>query len=220
MNETFMEEKKHGRSEASGTFRIIGITGEAGAGKTVVLSYLKEKYPCEILMADEIGNEVKEPGARCYDAVVELLGNDILCEDGTMNKALIAERIFADKKLLEEMNAIIHPAVHDEIFERIERYRKEERVSFVFLEAALLIEAGYVDEIDELWYISSDAVSRRNRLKFNRGYTDGRIDGIMDKQLKSETFLEYADRVIVNNTTKEELYQKIDDIMGEYRWEK
>lgn len=200
-------------------FRIIGITGEAGAGKSVVLSYLKEYYPCEVLMADEIGNKVKEPGERCYEAVIELLGKEIVLPDKSLDKALIASKIFADKQLLEKMNAIIHPAVHDVIFERIENVKKNENIPFVFIEAALLIEAGYVDEIDELWYICCDSQFRRKRLKETRGYSDERIDGIMNQQLKSDTFIKYANRVIMNNTTKDELYQKIDTIMGEYQWE-
>lgn len=200
-------------------FRIIGITGEAGAGKSVVLSYLKEHYPCEVLMADEIGNRVKEPGERCYDSVVSLLGKEIVLPDGTLDRALIASKIFADKHLVEAMNAIIHPAVHDVIFERIAKVKQEGALPFVFIEAALLIEAGYVDEIDELWYICCDSQFRRNRLKEIRGYSDERIDGIMKQQLERDTFIKYADRVILNNTTKEELHQKIDIIMGEYQWE-
>ena len=200
------------------SIHIIGITGEAGAGKSVVLSYLKDNYPCEVLMADEIGNQVKEQGERCYDAVIRKLGEEIVREDGTLDKTLIASKIFADELLLEQMNAIIHPAVHDVIFERIDALRQEGKIPFVFIEAALLIEAGYVDEIDELWYICCDTQFRRMRLKENRGYSDARIDGIMSKQLTTNTFKKYANRVVMNNTTKEELYQKIDTIMGEYQW--
>ena len=199
-------------------FRIIGITGEAGAGKSVVIAYLKEHYPCIVLMADEIGNRVKEPGQRCYESVIELLGEEIVLSDKTLDRTLIATKIFADKTILDRMNAIIHPAVHDEIFEQIEAVKKAGKIPFVFIEAALLIEAGYIDEIDELWYICCDSQSRRNRLKETRGYSDERINGIMKQQLDTNTFMQYADRVIMNNTTKEELYQKIDTIMGEYQW--
>lgn len=199
---------------------IIGITGEAGAGKTVVLSYLENNYPCKVIMADLIGNEVKQPGARCYENVINLLGTDIILPDKTLNKELIAERIFKDKELLEKINAIIHPAVHDEIFEKINELSKNREIIFIFIEAALLIEAGYMDEIDEMWYIKSSALIRRNRLKETRGYSDERINGIMDKQLDSDTFCRYADRIIVNDATKEILYQKIDAIMGDYLWEK
>ncbi len=199
---------------------IIGITGEAGGGKSVALSYLQEHYPCEVLMADTIGNEVKEPGARCYEAVINLLGNEILLPDGSMNRALIAEKIFADKTLVDAMNEIIHPAVHDVIFERIDAFRRDNTIKFVFLEAALLIEAGYVDELDELWYICSDALQRKNRLQTIRGYSEKRIEGIAERQLDKDTFMKYADRVLMNNTTKEELYRQIDAIMGEYQWEK
>lgn len=200
--------------------RIIGITGEAGGGKSVALSYLEQHYPCKVLMADVIGNEVKEPGERCYDAVLALLGDEILLPDGTMNRTLIAEKIFADKSLVDAMNEIIHPAVHDVIFERIDAFRYDNTIKFVFLEAALLIEAGYVDELDELWYICSDASQRKKRLQTLRGYSEERIEGIAEHQLDKDTFMKYADRVLWNNTTKEELYRQIDAIMGEYQWVK
>lgn len=212
--------RKTNYAETKNKIKVIGITGEVGAGKSVVMEYLYHNYPCEILMADTIGNEVKEPGSRCYDDVVGLLGKEILFPDGTMNREIIAEKIFANPELVEEMNRIIHPAVHDEIFERIAKFQEDGRVAFVFLEAALLIEAGYVDEIDEMWYICSDAVCRRTRLKESRGYSDERIDGIAKNQSDTATFMQYADRVIVNNTTKEDLYRKIDAIMGEYQWQK
>lgn len=204
----------------NGGFRLIGITGEAGAGKSVVLSYLAENYPCEVLVADHIGNEVKMPGKSCYQPVIDLLGADIILPDGQLNKAMIAEKIFANPDLVEAINDIIHPAVREEIFRRVEEVRAKGEKSFVFIEAALLIEAGYVDDLDELWYICSEPSVRRLRLKETRGYLDERIDGIARNQLSKDGFLQYADRVIINDFSLEELYQKIDDIMGEYQWEK
>lgn len=200
------------------TFRVIGITGGVGAGKSVVLNHLKENYPCEILIADDIGNDVKMPGGRCYDAFIELVGEDIVKDDGTIDKAKAAEKIFADDALLEKVNALIHPAVKEEVRERTAK-AKEENVPFVFVEAALLIEAGYIPELDELWYVYAGEELRVKRLAESRGYSAERIANIMEQQLEDEEFRLYADRVIENNGKVEGLTKQIDDIMGDYTWQ-
>ena len=200
-------------------FYVIGITGGVGAGKSVVLNHLKENYPCEVLVADDIGNEVKMPGGRCYEAFIELVGREIVKEDGTIDRARVAELIFADDDLLDQVNALIHPAVKEEVQKRTQQARAGGRMRFVFIEAALLIEAGYVPELDALWYVCAGAELRAKRLAETRGYSTERTRGIMEQQLTDEEFRKYADRVIVNDGTIEELKSKIDNIMGDYLWQ-
>ena len=63
------------------------------------------------MLADEAAHKVREPGNPCYNALVRLLGTDTLEEDGQINRQKMAAKIFADHKLLEAINAVIHPAV-------------------------------------------------------------------------------------------------------------
>ncbi|MBQ3035336.1 MAG: dephospho-CoA kinase, partial [Lachnospiraceae bacterium] len=112
-----------------------------------------------------------------------------------------------------------HPAVKDEVRERTAKAKEEGKVGFVFIEAALLIEAGYLPELDELWYVCAGEKLRAKRLKEARGYTEERIEGIMEQQLTEEEFRKYAHRVIVNDGTIEELKEQIDNIMGDYLWQ-
>jgi len=200
------------------SIHIIGITGEAGAGKSVVLSYLKDNYPCEVLMADEIGNQVKEPGERCYDAVIRLLGEEIVREDGTLDKTLIASKIFADEVLLEQMNAIIHPAVKEYILSEIKREKENSRYDFFFVEAALLIECGYEAHVDEMWYVYASEDVRRERLKSNRGYSDEKVSQIMSGQLKEEEFRNHCQVVIDNGRDFQNTKKQIDKILGDRLW--
>ena len=83
--------------------KVIGITGGVGSGKSALLSYIKEKYNCEIILADEAAHRLKEPGQPCYDKLVELLTEEILDEDGMINKAKMAAKIFQSEKLLENL---------------------------------------------------------------------------------------------------------------------
>lgn len=188
---------------------VIGITGGVGAGKTRILQVLQTHCNCRIVLADEVGNKVKEPGQKCYDKIVKLLGNTILEEDSTINRLKMAEKIFSEKKLLEEVNQIIHPAVKEYILKEIEMEKEKNEVEVFFLEAALLIEAGYIPLLDELWYIYSDRHVREERLRKSRGYTQEKIRQIMSKQLAEEEFEKYANVKLDNSYEFEKTVSQI-----------
>lgn len=194
--------------------KLIGITGGVGAGKSQVLSYLASRCRCRILLADEVGNEVKLPGQPCYEQLVELLGKDVLAEDGTIDRGRMAEKIFADAGLLSRVNGIIHPAVRLYILQEVEKERSLGNVDFFFLEAALLIEEGYDRVVDELWYIYADEEVRRGRLKESRGYSDAKIDRIFRSQLSEEEFRRHCQRVIENNGDLQETCRQIDEVLA------
>lgn len=194
--------------------KLIGITGGVGAGKSQVLSYLASRCRCRILLADEVGNEVKLPGQPCYEQLVELLGKDVLAEDGTIDRGRMAEKIFADAGLLSRVNGIIHPAVRVYILQEVEKERSLGNVDFFFLEAALLIEEGYDRVVDELWYIYADEEVRRGRLKESRGYSDAKIDHIFRSQLPEEEFRSHCQRVIENNGDLKGTCRQIDEVLA------
>jgi len=188
---------------------VIGITGGVGAGKSSILKALEEHCNCKIVLADDVGNKVKEPGQKCYLQVVELLGKDILNDDLTINRMKMATKIFADAKILEQVNEIIHPAVEEYILKEIENERKKQEIDVFFLEAALLIEAGYTRYLDALWYIFSEKSVRIERLKASRGYSDEKIRQIMEQQMSDEEFRKYADVTLDNSNEFEKTFLQI-----------
>lgn len=195
---------------------VIGITGGVGSGKSALLAYIKENYNCRILLADEAAHKVKEPGQPCYGKLVELLPEDVFNEDGSINKDRMASEIFGSEKLLEEVNKIIHPAVKAYIQEEIASEREKNRIQFFFVEAALLIEDGYLNIVDEMWYVYAQEDVRRQRLLNSRGYTEEKIQAIMDSQLTEEEFRKNCRTVIDNSGGFEEACRQIDVKMGEY----
>lgn len=188
---------------------VIGITGGVGAGKSSVLNALEEHCRCKIILADDVGNKVKEPGQKCYSQIVELLGKEILNEDLTINRIKMAEKIFADAEILNQVNRIIHPAVEEYILNEIRAEREKQDIDVFFLEAALLIEAGYVQYLDELWYIFSEKDVRIKRLKESRAYSDEKIQQIMESQLSEAEFREYADVVLDNSNDFENTFAQM-----------
>ena len=191
--------------------RIIGITGGVGAGKSLILNYLEEKYQAYVLFADRIANELKLPGCECYQPLVSLLGQEICQKDGTIDNVKMAKKIFADHELLIKINGIIHPAVKAYICKQIEEKEKQGDVKLFFIEAALLIEDHYDEICDEMWYIYADIETRSQRLRSSRGYTEERIHGIISKQLSDETFRNVCQHVIDNSGRAEETYIQIDE---------
>lgn len=190
--------------------KIIGITGGVGAGKSQVLSYIEKACKCRIILADKAAHQVEEPGQPCYYELVKLLGEEILSEDGSIDKKKMAAKIFAEEILLEQVNKIVHPAVKSYILEEIEKERIAGNAEFFFIEAALLIEDGYEAIVDELWYIYAAKEVRRKRLKESRNYTDEKIDQIFESQLSEKEFRAHCKVVIDNGGSLVDTYKQID----------
>lgn len=198
---------------------FIGITGGVGAGKSEILNYIKKHYLCEIYMADEVAHLVKEPGTKCYRELVALLGEEILAPHGEIDKAAMAKKIFGDTMLLKQVNDIVHPAVREYLLEHLELARERGDVELFFVEAALLIEAGYGPLVDEMWYIYAREDVRACRLRENRGYDEERIKHIMENQLSEEEFRDACDFVIDNSDSLTNSYQQIDKKLEAYTWQ-
>lgn len=198
--------------------KLIGITGGVGSGKSQVLSFIKEHYLCRIYLADEVAHIVQQKGQICYEEIVALLGEDILGADGEIDRKAMAAKIFADETLLDKVNAIVHPRVEEFIREKIREAYLLGDVELFFIEAALLIEAGYGHIVDEMWYIYTREDVRRERLKASRGYSDEKISQIMANQLSEEEFRAGCDYVIDNSGRLEDTYLAIKQKLEEYTW--
>ena len=196
--------------------KVIGITGGVGSGKSALLAYIKEKYNCRVLLADEAAHKVKEPGQPCYEKLTALLPENVRDEDGSINKSRMAAEIFSSKELLMAVNAIILPAVKEYILSEITAERERGDVSFFFLEAALLIENGFLDIVDEMWYIYVAPEVRRQRLCSSRNYSEEKMDGIMSSQLSEEEFRKHCRVVIDNGGSLADTYEQIDKKLEGY----
>ena len=199
--------------------RFIGITGGVGSGKTAILNYIQKHYRCEVYLADRVAELLQEPGTDCFQALTALLGEEVKTPDGRIDRGKMAERIFADPDLLARVNDIVHPAVKIFLLERLEAARKAGLTELFFVEAALLIECGYRDLVDELWYVYADEEVRIRRLREQRGYSSEKISEIMKNQLSEEIFRQNSDFVIDNSGSLEESYQQIDRKLEAYTWQ-
>lgn len=176
----------------------IGITGGVGSGKSLILAHLEEEYRAVVFQADLIARQAQLPGEECYQKVLRCFGKEILREDGFIDRQKMADIVFADRKKLDLLNAIVHPAVNKKMQELAEEEERKGSGIFV-LEAALLTDKIYREIVDEIWYIHVAESVRRKRLKESRGYSEKRIDQIFASQPPEEVFFGASDYVIENN---------------------
>lgn len=191
--------------------KVLGITGGVGAGKSMVLTYLFEKYHARVIQADQVAHLLEEPGQACYDKIIDLFGREILEESGAIDRRRLGEKVFKEPESLERLNAIVHPAVKEYIIEEIRKEREKGRIPFLVIEAALLLEDHYDEICDEIWYVHTEREVRKKRLMDSRGYTAQKTEEIMKNQLSDELFFEQCQFVVDNSSDFiENTYEQID----------
>ena len=195
--------------------KTIGVTGGAGSGKSEVLKILSEHFNAHVIMADEVARHLSQKGEKSYIKVVEAFGETILDENGEIDRQKLAMVIFDKPEKRALLNQLTHPDVQEAILNEIAAVRAEGRVSCIVVEAALLIEAGYKELLDELWFVYTDVDIRRERMKVTRGYSDEKIDGILKSQLPDQVFIRECDRVITNNTSLKAVEEQLQKIFDE-----
>jgi dephospho-CoA kinase len=118
---------------------VVGLTGPTGAGKSTVAAAFKNAG-CEIIDADVLARQAVTNQA-CIAALKENFGNDIISEEGKLDRRLLALRAFSNPQSALKLNEITHPIIIDEIIRRITLYQQG-RAKAIILDAALLFESG------------------------------------------------------------------------------
>lgn len=182
--------------------KIIGITGGIGSGKSYVASVTAKYFPVLHVSTDDIAKEQMKKGGISYDMVVKAFSDicsQLLDEDGEINRAALSKTVFSDNSLLDMLNSITHPNVISELKSIIEREEKKGFYSAVLIETALIFESGIDKMCDSVWDVYASLNCRKRRLKASRGYSEEKIESILDDQLDEEEFKKKSDIVIVND---------------------
>ncbi|ESL04436.1 dephospho-CoA kinase [Catonella morbi ATCC 51271] len=194
---------------------VIGITGGIGSGKSVVTSLLRDKFDAAVIDTDTIGHEVMEIGKSAYKKVVEIFGNKVIAEDGSIDRKKLGSLVFDNRELLCKLNDIIHPAVEAEVDKRIAEFTQK-KYKYIALETALLIKVRYNRKCDKVWFVYADKDIRLKRLYDNRGIDKGKAGKIFESQNTEEEFRQIADDVIDNSGSEAETEIQIKNILESY----
>ena len=193
--------------------RIIGITGGIGTGKSTILHLLECEYQAYIVETDKLAHELMLPGNAIYRKIVEYFGTDILLEDGSIDRGKLGSIVFKKEAELEALNHIVHPAVKQYILEDIRQKKAGGQVNLYVIEAALLIEDGYKEICDELWYIYVEKEERISRLLNGRGGTREKWENIIANQSSEEFYKKYCDKIVENGENVQKTADIVHDLL-------
>ena len=195
------------------TKQVIGITGGIGCGKSVVMDLLEKEYGAAVILADTVGHDLMKPGAINYNGILERFGTDILLENGEIDRKKLGALVFGNQDNLNALNQITHPNIINEIQSRINTYLKDDAVSFVCLESAILFDTGLDKLCDTTWYVYTNEKVRIERLMAGRDYTEEYCKTVMAKQTGEDVYREKSDIVIDNSGSVNDTKLQIKEIL-------
>lgn len=188
--------------------RVIGLTGGIGSGKSTVADIL-EALGAKIIRADSVGHEVYRPRTQGWQRVTEAFGRDILAPDGSIDRQKLGAVVFSDAHARAQLNAIVHPLIAAEIRRRIEAHRAAGSLEPIVVEAAVLIEAGWLSLVDEVWLVVADRDVVIDRLGKQRRLAPEEARVRIAAQLGDAERQRYAHVVIRNTGSLEELREQV-----------
>jgi dephospho-CoA kinase len=195
---------------------LIGLTGGIASGKSTVLQHLRQAG-YSVIDADKLGHKVLEQGNPGYNKVVKCFGNEILNPDGSVNRTALGRIVFVDEEKLKQLNEISHPIIAEMIQKEFEESVSDSNGGIVFLEAALLIEANWYKVCGHIWVVSLDPSVALHRLQERDNLSEIEAKLRVGAQLDQEERLAYADVVLQNEGTPEELFTQTQQALRELK---
>ena len=186
---------------------VIGLTGGIGTGKSEVARLL-QSLGAAVISADEVGHEAYAPNSESWREVVDTFGKEILQPSGEIDRQKLGAIVFSDPQQLEKLNAIMHPRMARMVADRIQVLR-DQGVSTVVVEAALLFEAGWDSLVDEVWTTDSSVESVVERLQARNGMDEKEARRRIDSQMDPAERIERSDLVVDNSSDVSALEQTV-----------
>jgi len=169
-----------------------------------------------VLDADGLGHTLMEPGTRAYGEIVREFGTGVTGVDGRINRKKLGGMVFTDRGKLERLNGIVHPRVEEEIVRQFGEWEKSGVRDAVFVEAALLVEAGYQKNLDGLVVAWCGPEQQLERL-MARGLGEEEARRRIAAQMPAEEKLKYATEKIDCSGSMEETRRQVGELAAKLR---
>ncbi|KTB48221.1 dephospho-CoA kinase [Dehalogenimonas alkenigignens] len=189
---------------------VIGLTGGIGSGKTTVGAMLKE-LGAAFIDADKVGHRLLREDHDLKWAIVAAFGEGILDADDAIDRRKLARIVFCDTAALETLNAITHPAISQAVSEEVAEFRSQ-GYKVAVVEAALLIEAGWMRQTDVIWLTAAPPEVVLDRLVNKMGYTEAEARARIACQTSNEVRRRYASAVIDTDLPMADLRHRVEEL--------
>ena len=179
---------------------VVGLTGPIGSGKSTVAAMLRE-LGARVLDADAIARDEQSRGTTGYSAIVQQFGTEVLGEDTEIDRAKLADIVFADPRRLEQLEKILHPRVIARILQARKMLADDQ---ILVVEAIKLIETSLRSVCDRIWVVLAPRDRLLSRLT-SRGMSEAGVGARLAAQASEDDFRRAANVVIENDGDRDAL---------------
>ena len=194
---------------------VIGLTGSSGSGKSTVSQMLQEQE-FDVINCDSVARDVVRPGSPCLNAIFEAFGETVRGMDGTLNRRLLADIVFHDKKKLEKLNSIMYPQITADIKDLLRQYQANGS-EFAVLDAPTLFESGADSLCDCTVSVISNDPLRIKRIMERDNIEEAMAISRLRSQYPNEFYIQRSDYIIKNIGTLTQLKQQTQELISELR---
>ncbi len=173
---------------------IIGLTGGTGTGKSSI-SKIFENHGFKVIDYDKVTREVYKKSSPCLNEITEAFGKDILNSDGSLNRRVLGEIVFSDKKALDTLNNIVYKYILAYTDDVIKEYKDKK----LLLDAPTLFESGLDKRCDKIVGVLAKEDIRIKRVCLRDSLTPGQVKDRINSQKSDSFYRENCDYIIENN---------------------
>lgn len=190
---------------------IVGLTGGIGSGKTTV-SREFEARGITVVDADVVARQVVAAGSPLLAKVAETYGKQVLQRDGTLNRAALREIIFNDDTAKQQLNALMHPVIREEMITQLQAAQSP----YVILSAPLLLENGLDAFCHRVLVVDVTEATQIQRTIERDQVERSQVEAILKAQVARDERLRRADDVIDNDGTVDNLEHQLESLHRSY----
>lgn len=189
----------------------IGLTGGIGSGKSTVAN-LFAAHGIPVIDTDVIARELVESGSPILLQLSAMFGANILNPDGTLDRAVLRTMVFSDKKKLDLLEQVMHPAIYATVQQQMASLRDE----YCIVVIPLLLEKGWQSLIDRVLVVDCPVELQLERTLQRDRLSPSEVRAIIDTQISRVSRLQAADDVITNDGDLEQLRKQVEHLHQRY----
>ncbi len=183
---------------------VVGLTGGIGSGKSTI-AYLFQALGVPVVDADIVAREIVAKGEPCLAAIAAHFGDEILLENGELNRTLLREKIFATPCEKQWLENLLHPAIRQRCLQKL----ADVRSPYVLFVAPLLIENQLTDLCDAILVVDVSENTQIERTMKRDRNSQALVQRIINAQVSRQTRLSYATQVLENEGDLVQTFPKL-----------
>ena len=191
---------------------IIGLTGGIGSGKSTISSMFEE-LGAEVIDADKISNAIVQKDKPLYQEIVNHFGLNVLDEKQELNRPFLRKVIFNDPEEKAWLEALMHPAIKNEILRRI----RQSKSTYIILSVPLLLESKNYDFVNRILVVDIPKSLQLERIRKRDNSPTDLIEKIIDSQISRDERNKMADDIVLNDAPIEDIKKIVKQLHAQYQ---